>query len=125
MQRAFARSSGRERGGWSSHLIPQAPAEEKGLPAHTTRSIVVEEEYLAELEQVRQKGHSIDNEEYLTGVKAVAVALHNTHGPPMALWVLGLSSTMRTEKIEAAIEPLTDAAKTLRRILDNTTGYKS
>ena len=40
-----------------------------GLPRHTPRSIVDEEIYLAELEAVREKGFSVDDGEYLTGVR--------------------------------------------------------
>ena len=96
---------------------------EKGLPRHTPRSIVDEEEYLAELEQVRLKGHSVDDEEYLTGVRAVAVALQNIQGPPMALWAVGLSGNMGANKIADAIEIMTAAAQKLRDTMDKTNGY--
>ncbi|MEJ2642018.1 MAG: IclR family transcriptional regulator [Desulfosarcinaceae bacterium] len=93
---------------------------EKGLPDHTPRSITDETEYLTVLEAVRSKGYAEDDEEYLTGVRAIAVALHNIKGPPMAIWTVGLSSHMDDEKIENAIGIMTAAAGKLRGKLDET-----
>ncbi|MEJ2660004.1 MAG: IclR family transcriptional regulator [Desulfobacteraceae bacterium] len=95
---------------------------EKGLPVHTPRSITDEKEYLSILEAVRSNGYSVDDEEYLTGVRAVAVALHNIKGPPMAVWTVGLSSHMDDKKIETAIGIMTATARTLRGRLDETPG---
>lgn len=95
----------------------------KGLPHHTPRSIVDEDVYLAELETVRDKGFSVDEEEYLTGVSAVAVALHNLKGPPMAVWSVGLSSKMDTAKIENAILAMRAMADQLGEVLDKSFGY--
>ncbi len=93
---------------------------EKELPRHTSRSIVDEDEYLAEMEKVRQKGYSVDDEEYLIGVRAVAVALNNIKGPPMAVWTVGLANNMGSNKIERAIDIMTAAAEKLRNTLDKT-----
>lgn len=92
---------------------------DKGLPPYTPRSIVDEKAYLTELEQVRTKGYSVDNEEYITGVRAVAVALHNTLGPPMAVWAVGLSNNMEPDKIKDGIDIITSAAQKLRIMLNN------
>ena len=94
-----------------------------GLPRHTPRSIVDEKIYLAELEQVRERGFSVDDEEYLTGVRAVAVALHNHQGPPMAIWTVGLSSKMADEKIEETISDMREVAEKLSKVLDRSFGY--
>ena len=96
---------------------------EKGLPRHTPRSIKDEEAYLAELDVVRDKGFSVDDEEYLTGVRAVAVALHNHKGPPMAIWTVGLSSKMGGDKVEESILKMRAAAENLCTVLDQSFGY--
>jgi DNA-binding IclR family transcriptional regulator len=96
---------------------------EKELPQHTPRSIVDENKYLAELEEVRRKGYAIDDEEYLTGVRAVAVGLNNIKGPPMAVWTVGLSGNMGSEKIQSAIDIMTAAAPQLRNTMDHPSGY--
>ena len=96
---------------------------EKGLPHHTPRSIVDDDRYLSELKQVRVNGYSVDEEEYLTGVSAVAVALHNFKGPPMAIWTVGLSSKMNTDKIGEIISTMQAAAENLGTVLDKSFGY--
>jgi DNA-binding IclR family transcriptional regulator len=96
--------------------------QEIGLPAHTPRSITDEKEYVSVLEEVRSNGYSVDDEEYLSGVRAVAVALHNLKGPPMAFWAVGLSSHMDATKIQDAIRIMSDVAGKLRDMLDETPG---
>lgn len=95
---------------------------EKGLPRHTPKSIVIEEKYLEELEQVRRRGYALDLEEFMTGVNAVAMALNNLKGPPLAVWVVGLSSSLGTEKIRTAIEAMGAEMEKLRAVVDKTTG---
>jgi len=92
---------------------------EKGLPRYTPRSITDTKEYMAELEQVRKQGYAMDDEEYITGIKAVAVALHNRKGPPMALWVVGLSNTMDHTKMKQVIDVIRDITEKLRLILED------
>ena len=77
---------------------------EKGLPSYSPRAIVDEDEYLAALSQVREQGFATDDEEYLSGIRAVAVAVANPEGPPMAVWVVGLTSTMGLQKMKDAVD---------------------
>ncbi|BBO68150.1 IclR family transcriptional regulator [Desulfosarcina alkanivorans] len=95
---------------------------ENGLPFHTPRSITDEGKYLAVLEEARSNGYCVDDEEYLTGVRAVAVALNNIKGPPMAFWAVGLSNRMDDDKIAHAIGVMTAASGKLRGILDQGPG---
>jgi DNA-binding IclR family transcriptional regulator len=91
---------------------------EKGLPRYTPVTITDEEKYLAELERVRVQGYAIDNEEYIPGIKAVAVALNNRRGPSLAVWVVGLSSTMNPAKIEEIIDAVLKTSERLRTALE-------
>lgn len=91
---------------------------EKGLPCFTPRTIADEGRYLAELEQVRAQGYAVDDEEYITGIKAVAIALNNRKGPPLAVWVVGLSSTMDSAKIQQVIDVLLLSTEKLRLALE-------
>jgi DNA-binding IclR family transcriptional regulator len=93
---------------------------EKGLPRYTPRTIVDEGEYLDELERVRRQGYAIDDEEYITGIKAVAVSLNNRKGPPLAVWVVGLSNTMDAAKIRQATDVILHATEKLRLALEAT-----
>jgi len=93
---------------------------EKGLPRYTPRTIVDEEEYLAELDRVRTQGYATDDEEYIPGIKAVAVALQNRNGPSLAVWVVGLSNTMGSAKIQQIIAVILNTTKKLRLALEVT-----
>ncbi len=87
---------------------------ERGLPRFTSNSITTLEEYLAELNRVRSRGYAVDDEEYLSGVRAVAVALNNRQGLPMAIWVVGFAVNMGLEKLEQVADIAADSAKKLR-----------
>jgi DNA-binding IclR family transcriptional regulator len=88
------------------------------LPRYTERSITDAKAYRKELERVRRQGYAVDIEEYLTGIRAVAVALHNRRGLPTGLWVVGISANMHLEKIEHIAEIVLEKAETLRVLLD-------
>lgn len=87
----------------------------KGLPGHTSRSIVDQNAYLAELNRARALGYAVDDEEYLAGIRAVAVVLRNRKGPPMAVWAVGLSSSLELEKIESMMSHMFEITEKLRR----------
>jgi DNA-binding IclR family transcriptional regulator len=92
---------------------------EHGLSAFTPRSVVKKYAYLAELEAVRKQGYAVDNEEYLPGVKAVAVALRNQRGLPLAIWVVGFADSMSDHAIERIAKETQRIAAKLRDVLDN------
>ena len=60
----------------------------------------------------------MDSEEYLTGVEAVAVALGNRLGLPMAVWVVGFAAAMDGRRIPAIVDATIDSAAKLRTAVD-------
>lgn len=92
---------------------------EHGLTRFTQRSIVAADTYMAEVERVRRQGYAVDDEEYLAGVKAVAVALGNQRGLPLAIWTVGLADAMKVEIIPKIAAETQRAATQLRDVLDN------
>jgi DNA-binding IclR family transcriptional regulator len=92
---------------------------EVGLPRFTARSIVDEQTYLTELAQVRRQGYALDNEEYLAGVRAVAVGLGNHRGLPLAVWVVGFVDSMNDGVIGGIVQSTRKAAEKLKNVLDN------
>jgi DNA-binding IclR family transcriptional regulator len=82
---------------------------------------VVRNDYLAEVEKVRRLGYAVDDGEYLPGVKAVAVALGNQRGLPMAIWVVGFADAMAASAIPVIAGETRRAAAELREVLDNGT----
>jgi DNA-binding IclR family transcriptional regulator len=96
--------------------------EEKGLPQFTPNSITNVEQYLAELDRVRSQGFAIDDEEYLPGIRAVAVALNNRRGLPMAVWVVGIANSMGLARLQQVAEMTVQAAKELRSRIEGIGG---
>jgi DNA-binding IclR family transcriptional regulator len=92
--------------------------QEYGLPRYTDQSITDMNSYLTELEKVRYQGYAIDIEEYIQGIRAVAVALHNQRGLPAALWVVGISANMDSKKMQTIADNVVAKADELRHILD-------
>jgi DNA-binding IclR family transcriptional regulator len=92
---------------------------EHGLARFTKRSIVRKADYLAELDTVRRQGYALDNEEYLPGVKAVAVALGNQRGLPLAIWVVGFADSMGEDAAAEIAEETRRAAAQLCEVLDS------
>jgi DNA-binding IclR family transcriptional regulator len=91
---------------------------EQGLRRFTPQSIVSEEQYLTELAAVRKKGYALDNEEYLPGVKAVAVSLGNHRGLPLAIWVVGFAGAMTDQKLPIITQSIRLAAEKLKSVID-------
>jgi DNA-binding IclR family transcriptional regulator len=89
------------------------------LPRFTPNSIIGKTDYLKEVERARQRGYALDNEEYLPGVRAVAASLNNRDGLPMAIWVVGFSTSMVDGRLEEIAQQTVSGAQALRRILDN------
>jgi DNA-binding IclR family transcriptional regulator len=63
---------------------------------------------------VRFRGYAVDDEAYLSGIRAVAVALNNRRGLPMAIWVVDIASNMDPEKQQLVAEIGAVAVKKLR-----------
>ena len=91
---------------------------EKELPKFTSHSIVSKKTYLNELSRVRKQGYALDNEEYLPGVRAVAVGLGNHRGLPLAIWVVGFAESMNAEAMPRIVKETLNAAKQLQKVLD-------
>ena len=71
---------------------------------------------------MRRLGYALDHEEYLNGVKAVAVGLGNVQGLPLAVWVVGFANAMARTGMPPIIEATLDTAARLKQVLDNGTG---
>ncbi len=93
---------------------------ERGLPRYTPNSVTNLDEYVAELIRVRSRGYAVDDQEYLSGVRAVAVALNNRQGLPIAIWVVGFAVNMGLEKMQQVADIAADSAKKLRFELEET-----
>jgi IclR family KDG regulon transcriptional repressor len=74
------------------------------LVRYTPNTIIDTDQYAKELENVRKGGIAFDDEEYISGVRAV-VAPIKQYGPYVpALWVVGFKASMSDKKIQTIIE---------------------
>ncbi len=95
---------------------------EKGLQRFTPNSITDMGQYLSELDRVRSQGFGVDDEEYLSGIRAVAAPLKNRRGLPMAVWVVGIASSMGLARLQQVAEMTVASARELRSLLDGIGG---
>ena len=59
---------------WSGEQVPTK------LGAHTPKSVTDHKQYLAEVEQARERGYAVDDEEFVLGASAVAAAVTSEDG---------------------------------------------
>ncbi|THB81476.1 MAG: IclR family transcriptional regulator [Desulfobacteraceae bacterium] len=91
--------------------------EDKSLPRFTTNSITSKTTYLRELQRVRQNGYALDDEEYISGVRAVASPVGGFSEGLAAIWVVGFKAGLRSEKIDQLISLTCDASQKISRKL--------
>lgn len=87
------------------------------LVRFTPDTITEPKQYAAELEKVRKAGFSTDDEEYISGVRAVAAPIKQYGGYIPAIWVVGFKASMTQEKIPAIIKQTIDAADRINKKL--------
>ncbi|MBW2029890.1 MAG: hypothetical protein JRH06_07860 [Deltaproteobacteria bacterium] len=88
-------------------LLAQLPEDEveeilsgNELPRFTRNSCTDKIKYMEVVRRVREEGIAIDMEEYIDGVRALAVPLNSRKGGnPCAIWAVGLKRQIREEDI--------------------------
>jgi IclR family KDG regulon transcriptional repressor len=94
----------------------------KGIFRYTENTITDPERYLQEIRTVRQNGYATDDEEYISGVRAVASPVRGVAQPLAAIWVVGFKPSMGDDKMEALIKETKKAAETISRRIINQNG---
>jgi DNA-binding IclR family transcriptional regulator len=77
-------------------------------------------QFLSEMEQVKKRGYAVDDEEYITGVRAVAAPLISASSAPAALWVVGFTSTLDDQKVKTVIQELQETIQEIKQSLEGT-----
>jgi IclR family KDG regulon transcriptional repressor len=90
-----------------------------GLVRYTPRSVVDAKRFFKEVEETREKGYTIDDEEYLHGVRAVAAPIRTGSYPPAAIWVVGFGSSLNDPKMEKVILEIQKTAHEIGRSISN------
>ena len=81
-----------------------------GMPRHTETTLTTPQEFLATLEQTRERGYALDEGEQETGVRCVAVRIPDAP-VPMALSMSGPLPRMSDEVVEMAAPVLQRTAE--------------
>ena len=86
-----------------------------GLPRHTPHTLTEADDFLAELDRVRERGYALDEGEQEVGVRCVAVALptRSSAGLRVALSVSGPEPRMTDELVAEAVPLLRRTASML------------
>lgn len=83
---------------------------EKGLPRFTDTSTTDAALFLDDIRKTRQNGYALDLEEYIKGVRAVAILIRPGNYPVWAVWVVGFTSSMTDRKIDEIVKHLRDVS---------------
>ena len=90
-----------------------------GLPSFTENSVTDPQAYLEEIQRVRERGYALDDEEYLRGVRALAVPIRKQDEIVAAIWVAAFSSQMDDEALDRFRQELTKSAGIISTLLTN------
>jgi IclR family acetate operon transcriptional repressor len=85
-----------------------------GMTGYTEHTITEESVLMADLEQIRERGYAIDEEEQEHGVRCVAVAVPDAIATWSAVSVSGPLTRMTPETVEGAVPLLQRAARELQ-----------
>jgi DNA-binding IclR family transcriptional regulator len=87
------------------------------LRRFTPNSITDVGRYLREVDKARRDGYALDDEEYIRGVRAVAVIIANGGSRTSAIWVVGFTPSMSGEKMKRIAEETKRTADAIGRSL--------
>jgi len=90
----------------------------KALKRFTKNSITDSRQYLKEVAFVKKNGYAIDNEEYISGVKAIAAPLHSHNRMMAAIWVVGFKPGMGDSKTALIAAEIRKTSEAIRQKLD-------
>lgn len=93
----------------------------KRIPQHTKNTITNKADFIKKLEEMKQKGYAIDNEEFVEGIKCVAAPIFDHDGKVrFSLSTTGPAFRMKDDKIKELIVIIKEAANEISRRI----GYK-
>lgn len=93
----------------------------KKIPKYTQNTITNKVEFLKKLEEIKESGYTIDNEEFVEGIKCVAAPIFDHDGNVrFSLSTTGPAFRMTEEKINELVVIIKEAANEISRRI----GYK-
>jgi DNA-binding IclR family transcriptional regulator len=93
----------------------------KRIPKHTKNTVTNKGEFIKKLEEMKKNGYTIDNEEYVEGIKCVAAPIFDHDGKVrFSLSTTGPAFRMKDERVKEIIVIIKEAANEISRRI----GYK-
>jgi DNA-binding IclR family transcriptional regulator len=87
-----------------------------GLPRFTGPTVTDPDQYLEEVARARQNGYATDDEEYISGVRAVASPIKGWKLMISAIWVVGFKTSLNDHKMEDLIQATLAAADEISQL---------
>ncbi len=91
---------------------------EKTLPRFTANTITDSQQYLKEVASVKKYGYATDNEEYISGVKAIAAPLHSINRMMAAIWGVGFKPGMDECKMKLIATEIKKTSEAIHKKLN-------
>jgi DNA-binding IclR family transcriptional regulator len=88
-----------------------------GLARFTPKSIFDPKKFLKEAAETKKRGYAVDDEEYMSGVRAVAAPIQTASPPLAAIWVVGFTSSLDDQKMKTVICEIQEAAREINQSL--------
>jgi len=95
-----------------------------GLKRYTSKSVVDPKKFLKDVQEAKRMGYAIDDEEYLIGVRAIAVPIQTASLPPAAIWVVGFTSSLNDQKMEKIILEIQNTAQGISHSMNPVVGSR-
>ena len=90
---------------------------ENPLVRYTANTIIDSDLYSGELEKVRKNGYALDDEEYISGVRAIAASIKRYGAYTPAIWVVGFKASLSDKKLDPIIQQTKAAADKITKKL--------
>jgi IclR family KDG regulon transcriptional repressor len=89
--------------------------EEKGLPKYTKKSITDTDRFIEAIEEVHATGIAADYEEYISGVRAIAIPISGGKKHPATMYVVGFKARLNQEKMDILKKEIIEAGMRINR----------
>jgi DNA-binding IclR family transcriptional regulator len=88
-----------------------------GLVRFTSKSIIDQKKFFKDVEETRRRGYAIDDEEYMIGVRAIASPIQTTSPPLAAIWVVGFTASLNSQRMEKIVQEIQKTAHEINHTL--------
>lgn len=92
------------------------------VPAYTDKTITDPDLLIKEVREVRKKGYATDDEEYISGVRAIAALINGEEDRKAAVWVVGFKASLNENKMELLKKRIQETVDSIHRKIQDRSG---